>query len=120
MKEFPNFDIEAAARRINEANRREDELIAARRLAAREEARRIASVLRAKDSGIRLMWGFGSVFEEYRPFRMDSDIDLALEGGDILRLLSSAEGSAFKVDLIDISDRDDQFARWIRERGTLI
>jgi|GEM_PF-6624875 hypothetical protein len=87
MKEFPDFDIEAAARRKNEDNRKEDELITARRLAAQEEARRIAAVLRAKDSSIRLIWGFGSVFE---------------------------------VDLIDISDCDDQFAQGVRERRTLL
>jgi hypothetical protein len=120
MAAFPNFDIEAAARRINEANRKEAEMTAARRIAAQEEARRIAAVLRAKGPNIRLIWGFGSVFEAYRPFRMDSDIDLAIEGGDILRLFSAAEDSTFKVDLIDISGCDDQFARGIRERGTLL
>jgi hypothetical protein len=120
MAEFPEFDIEAAARRINEANRREDERIAARRIAAQEEARRIATGLRAKDSGIRAVWGFGSVFETYRPFRMDSDIDLAIEGGDIVRLISVAEKSAFAVDLIDITDCEDEFARGIRARGRLL
>ena len=64
--------------------------------------------------------GLHSAFEARHPFRMDSDIDLALEGGDILRLLSAAQDSAFKVDFVDISDSDDQFARWIRERGTLL
>ena len=118
MAAFPNFDIEAAARRINEANRREDEMTAARRMAAQEEARRIAATLREKDPGVRLIWGFGSVFETYRPFRMDSDIDLAIEGGDIVRLSSVAEDSAFKVDLVDIAGCDDQFARSIRTRGT--
>jgi predicted nucleotidyltransferase len=118
VEAFPNFDVEAAARRINEANRKEDEMIATRRAAAQEEARRIAAELRARDPSIRSIWGFGSVFEAYRPFRMDSDIDLALEGGDIVRLFSTAEDSAFKVDLVDISGCEDEFARGIRERGT--
>ena len=118
MEAFPNFDIEAAARRINESNRKEDEMTAALRTAAREEARRMAAELRARDPNIRAIWGFGSAFEAYRPFRMDSDIDLALEGGDIARLVSTAEDSAFKVDLVDISGCEDEFARGIRERGT--
>ena len=120
MTAFPNFDIEAAARRITAANRKEDEMTAARRIAAQQEARRIAAALRAKDPEVRLIWGFGSAFEAYRPFRMDSDIDLAIEGGDILRLLSIAEDSTFKVDLIDISGCEDRFAQVIRERGTLL
>jgi len=118
MEAFPNFDIEAAAQRINKANRKADEMIAARRAAAREEARKMAAELRDRDPSIRAIWGFGSAFEAYRPFRMDSDIDLALEGGDIARLFSTTEGSAFKVDLVDISGCEDEFARGIRERGT--
>jgi hypothetical protein len=120
MASFPNFDTEAAARRIKLANRKEDEKTAERRIAAFEEARRISAEFRAKDSSICRIWGFGSVFETYRPFRMDSDIDLALEGGDIAKLLSTAEDSNFKVDLIDISGCEDDFARGFRARGTLL
>jgi hypothetical protein len=51
---------------------------------------------------------------------MDSDIDLAVEGGDILKLISIAEASSFSVDLIDITDCDDEFARLLRESATLV
>ena len=114
---MPSFDIGAVARRFNEENRAEDAKAAARREAARVEARRLAAAMRAKDSGIRAIFGFGSTFEETRPYRMDSDIDLAIEGGDILRLLSVTEDSAFSVDLIDITGAEDEFAREIRARG---
>lgn len=120
MSAISNFDVMAAARRINEGNRRDGERCAERREAARVEARRLAADLRTRDPSIRAIWGFGSAFEVSRPFTMDSDIDLALEGGDVLKLFSATEGSAFKVDLIDISDREDDFARGIRERGTAL
>jgi hypothetical protein len=76
--------------------------------------------MRDSDPSITRIWGLGSTFEEFRPYRMDSDIDLAVEGGDILSLLSITEDSSFKVDLIDLTGRDDGFARLARERGTLL
>lgn len=117
---LPNFDIEAAARRINKENRKEDERAAARRKAAQMEARRLAAEFRAGDATIRQVWCFGSTFNMSRPYRMDSDIDLAVEGGDILKLVSIAEASDFPIDLIDITDSNDEFARLVREYGTLI
>ena len=120
MEPFPDFDIAGAAKRINEANRREDAAISERRLRAQDEARRIAGAFRAADLDIRRIWGFGSAFESGRPFRLDSDIDLAIEGGDIISLLPLTERSDFKVDLIDISGIEDEFARGIRERGALL
>jgi len=117
---LPQFDIEAAARRINEENRKEDERAAARREAAQTEARTIAAEFRARDATIRLIWCFGSTFDMSRPYRMDSDIDIAIEGGDILELVSITEASTFSVDLIDITECEDEFARLVREFGTLV
>jgi predicted nucleotidyltransferase len=117
---FPGFDIEAAARRINIENRKEDERTAARRKAAQAEARRMAAEFRALDATIRKVWCFGSTFDMSRPYRMDSDIDIAVEGGDIFRLVPIAEASIFAVDLVDISGADDEFARLIRKHGTLL
>jgi predicted nucleotidyltransferase len=118
--ELPVFDIEAAVRRINEENRKEDERTAARRKAAQVEARRIATEFHAQDATIRSIWCFGSTFDMSRPYRMDSDIDIAVEGGDILKLVSITEASSFSVDLIDISGADDEFARLVRKYGALL
>jgi predicted nucleotidyltransferase len=115
-----SFDIAEAARRINSENREEAEQAAARRREAREEAVRIAAELRAKDPCIKGIWGFGSTFEPALPYRLDSDIDLAIEGGDIIALLAVAERARFKVDLVDIGDRDDYFARRIRSEGVAL
>jgi predicted nucleotidyltransferase len=120
MAAFPNFDVEAAARRINDENGKEDRLRAERRIDAQIEARRIAAEFRAHNESISRIWCFGSTFDVSRPYRMDSDIDLAVEGGDILKLISIAEASSFSVDLIDITDCDDEFARLLRESATLV
>ena len=117
---FPGFDIEAAARRINTENRKEDEKTAVRRQAAQAEARRMATEFRAQDASVSTIWCFGSTFDMSRPYRMDSDIDIAVEGGELLKLISIAENSSFSVDLIDISGSDDEFARLIRKYGTLL
>lgn len=118
MSDFPGFDFEGAARRIKEENRVEDAKAAARRESAILEGKRIAAALRESDGSIRAIWGFGSTFESSRPYGLGSDIDIAIDGGDILRLLSLAQESTFKVDLVDITGQEDGFAQGIRERGT--
>ncbi|MDP3177587.1 MAG: hypothetical protein Q8M76_06760 [Spirochaetaceae bacterium] len=114
------FDLAEAARRINRENREEAERASARRQEARDEAVRLAAELRAKDPCIKRIWGFGSTFEQALPYRLDSDIDLAIEGGDIYTLQTVAEASRIEVDLVDISDRDDYFARRIRSEGAAL
>jgi len=118
MPGIADFDSKAAGRRINDENRLEDERIERRRIAARAEAGRLADAMRATDPGVKAIRGFGSTFEDGRPYRMDSDIDIAIEGGDLLSLEKIADASCFKVDLVDISDCDDGFSRMIKESGT--
>jgi predicted nucleotidyltransferase len=117
MSDQARFDLDAAARRINAENRAENEKAALRRESAVVEGHRLAAALREKDRGIRAIWGFGSTFEASRPYRMDSDIDLAIEGGDVIELLSITEDSDFDVDLVDISGMDDAFASAIKGNG---
>ena len=118
MGPVSGFDIAEAIRRLNAENRDEERRIVERRRSALEEAQRLAAVMRAKEPGISAIYGFGSTFDGSRPYRMDSDIDLAIEGGDLVRLLSIVEDSEFKVDLVDIAGADDGFARAIRAGGT--
>ncbi len=112
------FDIDAAAGRINDANRAEDMMIEKRRLEARSVARTLAAAMRAADPAVRGVWGFGSTFEAGRPYRLDSDLDLAVEGGNLLSLLKIVETSRFAVDLVDISNSNDEFSRIVRRYGT--
>jgi hypothetical protein len=117
MGAFDSFDFQAAGKRIAEENRAEDERIAQRRSSAVLEARSIAAALRERDPSIRAIWGFGSTFDVSRPYRLDSDIDLAIEGGDLLRLFAVTEGSSYRIDLVDIAGHFDEFANSIRARG---
>lgn len=123
-----NFDVQAVVRRIAEENREELRQIEQRRLEARKLGLSIAAAIRAADPEVRAVWGFGSTWEESRPYRLDSDIDLAIEGGDILGAWSLAEhlalvhqretgtkAAAFSVDVVDL--RDDPFSRLVREWG---
>lgn len=115
-----SFNVDEVVQRFNEENDRENRRLLERRAAAEREGIRLAERLREADPNIRRIWGFGSVFEISRPFTFDSDIDLAIEGGDILTLYSVTEDSSFDVDLVDITESKDGFARMIRERGKLL
>ena len=114
------IDVRAAAERLNALNRKETAAREARKHEADKEGRRLALLLGRSDGQVRRVWGFGSAFETDRPFRLDSDIDLAVEGGDYPALCRIVEGSSFAVDLIDLSGRNDPFAALIRERGVLL
>jgi len=114
----PAFDIDAAANRISDANRAENIRIERRRLEACSVSQTLAAAMRAADPAVRAVWGFGSTFEAGRPYRLDSDIDLAVEGGDLLSLLKIVESTAFSVDLVDVSNSDDEFGRIVRRFGT--
>lgn len=91
--------------------------MAHRRQEAKIEAERLAEVIRFEIPDIKQLWGFGSVFEKSRPFTKNSDIDFAIEGGNFLTAFKIVERSSFKVDLIDITQKNDSFSAHIREHG---
>lgn len=105
------------AKRINQENKKHDENILYRREEAKTEAKKLVDALITEVPGIKQIWGFGSVFEENRPFTETSDIDLALEGGDYFAAFKLVEKSTFKVDLIDITNQTDNFASLVRKHG---
>ena len=74
---------------------------AARRLeAARLEARRLASLL-AEMPDLHRVVLFGSTASGFN-FGKRSDIDLAIEGGEILAAMDIVEASPFKVDVVSL------------------
>jgi len=83
-------------------------------------ANRLARDLPQSDKNIVRIIGFGSLFEKNRNFTQNSDIDLAIEGGDILKLFGIVNEAPIKVDLVDITDKSDDFSRLVRERGILL
>lgn len=120
MSGVDRFDVAAAAAAINRENRREALASAERKNRARAEGARLAKLLKERDPRLVRVWGFGSAFEEGRPFHASSDIDLAIEGGDLLLALSMVGTSEFRVDVVDLTRQEDQFAKTVREKGTLL
>lgn len=111
-----SFDPRPFAEGIRRENAAEEEKIRERAFLAKEEALRLAITIRERDSAIRSVFLFGSLAHG-QPRRLDFDIDLALEGGDLYRALDSTEGSAFRVDLVDLSLLPERSAARIREHG---
>jgi predicted nucleotidyltransferase len=101
-----------------EQNAREAEAIEARLQMARAEARGLARRL-GSDPAVRRVLFFGSA-STGRRFRLDSDIDLAVEGGDILAHLGIVEKSAFPVDVIDIQALPEPYREGIEAEGELL
>ena len=89
------------------------------RAAAREDAERIASLLRRH--GARRVVGFGSLFAPDRRFTPCSDIDLAVEGlhpDCFFRVSAQAcDMTDFPLDLVPIEAATAVFRRIVREEG---
>ncbi|MEI6874109.1 MAG: nucleotidyltransferase domain-containing protein [Spirochaetota bacterium] len=85
---------------------------------ARLEARRVSESL-ASLEGVRRVIHFGSSATG-RGFRLDSDIDLAISGGDLLEAMGVAENSAFHVDVIDIDRVPSPLRESILEEGVVV
>lgn len=85
---------------------------------AKLEARRVSEIL-ASLEGVRRVIHFGSSATG-RGFRLDSDIDLAISGGDLLEAMGVAENSAFHVDVIDIDRVPSPLRESILEEGVVV
>jgi predicted nucleotidyltransferase len=122
-KEFcynPSMDIQRAADRLRRKYKAEEEDLAKRREQACKRAFEIASILAVKDPDLKQVFGFGSVFERWRKFRNDSDIDLAIVGGDWSRLMRTLPESDFSVDLVELELQNPEFIKHVREKGVLL
>jgi len=114
------FDVRRAADRLNALNEAEKASIAALRVQAIAEGERLAALIGERDPGVEAVFGFGSAFDHELPFRLDSDIDLAVEGGDPLLHFRLTEKSAFRVDVVQLRGSNDDFTLRIRARGRLL
>jgi hypothetical protein len=92
----------------------------ARRERAREFASALALKFGAADASLLAVIGFGSTFEPERSYRLDSDIDLALSGGDWGKLWSMIPKSEFDVSLVELDPQPDAFARHVRSKGVVL
>lgn len=108
------------ARRLRLENEREVDFLKGRRLDAQKLGRELAERILSLHPEVRKVWGIGSTFEEWRSYRPTSDIDLAIESGDVLSLLPLVEHEEIEVDLVDLSSCDESFASFIRQQGVIL
>ncbi len=64
--------------------------------------------------------GFGSAFETWRPFREDSDIDLAVIGSAWSFLSRLIPPSEFEVSLVELELQNQEFISYVRAHGTVL
>lgn len=107
--------IQAERRRNADARAR----IAKRLEHARVEARRLAHALVNGDPGIRRVLLFGSVATG-RVRNETFDIDLAVEGGDIVKQVLIVEDSEFAVDVVDLERVSKPFRELVEKRGEVL
>lgn len=113
-------EVEEAAKRIRAENEREAMILAERREKAAATGRRLARAMVEEHPEVTRVWGFGSVFESWRSYRMTSDIDLAVEDGDIIDLMRIVEHEEFPVDIVDLSACPAGMAEFIRLQGLVL
>ena len=114
------MDILKAADRLRCKYEAEEKLLEMRRKKAEGKAQEIASVLGNADSGVKQIYGFGSVFEQWRRFHKDSDIDLAVIGGEWTHLMKAIPDSDFSVDLVELELQNRDFIEHVKEKGVLL
>ncbi|MBL8965554.1 MAG: nucleotidyltransferase domain-containing protein [Spirochaetaceae bacterium] len=110
--------LRGVAERTVRDNARERAELGIRLEAARGEARRLAALLAGMPE-VRRVLLFGSTATG-RCYRRDSDIDLAIEGGDLLACMAVVEGSSFAVDLVEIERLPEGIRSRAREEGLLL
>ncbi len=91
-----------------------------RRARARVFAAKLAVALGRADPSVRTIVGFGSTFESWRQYRLDSDIDLALCGGNWGRLWSLVPKSEFSVSLVELDLQPESFAAQVKAQGVVL
>jgi|GEM_PF-3290595 predicted nucleotidyltransferase len=109
------FDPAPYIEHYKSENEREQRLIKARLAEAKVEADKLAERLH-KLEGVRVVWFFGSAARGDAT-RVDFDLDLALEGGDVHRGLDVVEDSSFAVDLVSFDRLPASFQALIRQHG---
>ena len=110
------FDPAPYAEGLRKLNEIEHRRINERILLANAEASRLAAAIKVADPQVRTVYLFGSLAEG-EPSRLDFDIDLALDGGDIYLAMDTASDSAFDVDLVDLRRLPPNIRERILQRG---
>lgn len=115
-----DFDVSDAARNLRDRNSAENKKLKARRERARLLGKQIADNMGKTDKSLDKVVGFGSVFEIWRDFRIDSDIDLGIIGGDIRLLEKTVTENEFKIDLVELLDQPQRFRDLVLKNGEVL
>jgi hypothetical protein len=91
-----------------------------RRTRAQVFARGLARDLGQADQSLEKILGFGSTFETWRQYRLDSDIDLAMCGGNWDVLWSLLPDSEFEISLIELDLQPKAFVEQVRAQGVVL
>ncbi len=91
-----------------------------RREAAQALARTVAIQLGKRDDRISRVIGFGSTFELWRNYRLDSDIDLAIIGGDWYEATRDLPVSDIEISIIELSTQTESFRQDVLEYGVVL
>ena len=110
----------AAAKRLMRRKEENLKICVERRKKAQEFAKTLASELAESAPDVKKIWGFGSTFEEWRNYRMDSDLDLAIEGGVSFFLENKIPASEFEISLINLEEQPASFSDGVRKNGVLL
>ena len=114
------FSVAEAADRLRRKRNRRVAECEERRRAAQRRAREVARLLAETDPSIERIIGFGSTFEEWRAFRMDSDIDLGIIGGDWFRLMREIPESEIEISLIELDKQPGPFFDHVVRNGVIL
>jgi hypothetical protein len=115
-----DFALGDAARRIKEKRRKYEAACENRRKAAQKFAKDLAQKLGRSDDRVRKIVGFGSTFELWRSYRLDSDIDLGIIGGDWSFLMGQIPVSEFKVSLVELELQNAEFRDYVLKKGEVL
>jgi nucleotide-binding universal stress UspA family protein len=114
------WPVTDAADRIRKQRAQKRAEIEARRKQAQSWATIVAKVIGEADPGVEQVIGFGSTFETWRKYRSDSDVDLAMVGGEWSRAMERLPSGEFAVSLIELELQPDEFADHVRSHGTVL
>lgn len=108
------------AERLSERLRKNRQQAEDRRSRAQIFARKLALEFACADPGLKSVTGFGSAFEPWRRYRQDSDIDLAICGGNWGLLWSLIPKSEFSVSLVELDLQSDVFSEQVHSQGVIL
>ncbi|MFP4550964.1 MAG: hypothetical protein ACLFNT_09185 [Spirochaetales bacterium] len=112
--------VQAAADRLRRKEAKHQEKLRMRREAAQALARTVAIQLGKRDDRISRVIGFGSTFELWRNYRLDSDIDLAIIGGDWYEATRDLPVSDIEISIIELSTQTESFRQDVLEYGVVL